>query len=103
MRRAPTAPTSRWVPRPSAAIASSSSATSASPSCVLAPTRLPALFHGIVFSALPGQVARTAVVIALSAGAAAAILGVVVFFDVLEHYDEPLAGGLIDTGRSNSV
>ena len=61
------------------------------------------LFHGIVLSALPGQVARTAVVIALSAGAAAAILGVVVFFDVLEHYDEPLAGGLIDTGRSNSV
>jgi hypothetical protein len=66
-------------------------------------TRLPVLLHGIVLSALPGQVARTAVVLAISTGAAAAILGVVVFFDVLEHYDEPLTGGLIDTGRSNSV
>jgi len=66
-------------------------------------TRLPVLLHGIALSALPGQVARTAVVLAISAGAAAAILGVVVFFDVLEHYDEPLTGGLIDTGRSNSV
>ena len=66
-------------------------------------TSVPVLLHGIVLSALSGQLARTAVVIALSAGAAAAILGVVVFFDVLEHYDEPLTGGLIDTGRSNSV
>jgi hypothetical protein len=66
-------------------------------------TRLPVLLHGIALSALPGQVARTAVVLAISAGTAAAILGVVVFFDVLEHYDEPLTGGLIDTGRSNSV
>ncbi len=66
-------------------------------------TRLPVLLHGIVLSALPGQLARTVVVLALSAGAAAAILGVVVFFDVLERYDEPLTGGLIDTGRSNSV
>jgi hypothetical protein len=47
------------------------------------------LSHGIVLSALPGQAARLAVVVALAAGAATAILGVVVFFDVLEHYEEP--------------
>jgi hypothetical protein len=52
-------------------------------------TRLPALWRGIVLSALPGQLARLAVVVAIGAGAAAAILGVVVFFDVLEHYEEP--------------
>ncbi len=52
-------------------------------------TRLPVLWHGIVLSALPGQLARLAVVVAIGAGAAAAILGVVVFFDVLEHYEEP--------------
>jgi hypothetical protein len=47
------------------------------------------LLHGIVHSALPGQAARLGVALALAAGAAAAILGVVVFFDVLEHYEEP--------------
>jgi hypothetical protein len=52
-------------------------------------TKLPVLLHGIVLSALPGEVARLAVVLAIGAGAAAAILGVVVFFDVLEHYEEP--------------
>jgi hypothetical protein len=68
-----------------------------------ATTRLPVLLHGIVLSALPGQLARAVVVLALSAGAAAAILGVVVFFDVIEHYDERLElGGSIETGRSNS-
>ena len=52
-------------------------------------TKLPVLTHGIVLSALPGQAARLAVAFAIAAGAAAAILGVVVFFDVLEHYEEP--------------
>jgi hypothetical protein len=52
-------------------------------------TKVPVLLHGIVLSALPGQVARLAVVVAIGAGAAAAIIGVVVFFDVLEHYEEP--------------
>ena len=52
-------------------------------------TRLPVLSHGIVLSALPDALARAAVVVAISAGAAAAILGLVVFFDVLEHYEEP--------------
>jgi hypothetical protein len=45
--------------------------------------------HGIVLSALPGELARLSVAIAIGAGAAAAILGLVVFFDVLEHYEEP--------------
>ena len=52
-------------------------------------TKLPVLLHGIVLSALPGELVRLAVVLAIGAGAAAAILGVVVFFDVLEHYEEP--------------
>jgi hypothetical protein len=52
-------------------------------------TKLPVFLHGIVLSALPGDLARLAVVIAIAAGAAAATLGLVVFFDVLEHYEEP--------------
>ena len=52
-------------------------------------TKLPVFFHGLVLSALPGELARLAVAVAIGSGAAAAILGVVVFFDVLEHYEEP--------------
>jgi hypothetical protein len=50
---------------------------------------LPVLLHGVVLSALPADLARTADVLAISAGAAAAVVGLVVFFDVLEHYEEP--------------
>lgn len=50
---------------------------------------LPVLLHGVVLSGLPGNVARSAVVLAISAGAAAAAVALVVFFDVLEHYEEP--------------
>ena len=52
-------------------------------------TKLPVLLHGIALSALPGGLARLAVATAMAAGAAAATLGIVVFFDVLEHYEEP--------------
>ena len=52
-------------------------------------TKLPVFLHGIVLSALPGGVARVAVAVAIAAGAAAATLGLVVFFDVLENYEEP--------------
>jgi len=52
-------------------------------------TKFPVLLHGIVLSALPGNVERLAVVVAIAAGAGAATLGLVVFFDVLEHYEEP--------------
>lgn len=52
-------------------------------------TELPVLLHGIVLSALPAAAARASVALAICAGAAAAALGVVVFFDVLEHHEEP--------------
>jgi hypothetical protein len=52
-------------------------------------SKLPALLHGIVLSALPAATARASVALAICAGAAAAVLGVVVFFDVLDHYEEP--------------
>jgi hypothetical protein len=52
-------------------------------------TKLPVLLHGIVLSVLPEALARLTVVLGITAGAAAAIIGVVVFFDLLEHYEEP--------------
>lgn len=53
--------------------------------------KLQVLTYGIVLSALPGQLARLAVVVAISAGATAAVLGVIVFFHLLDHYEEPEA------------
>lgn len=50
---------------------------------------LPVLLHGVVLSALPAELARAAVTVAVAAGAAATVVGLVVFFDVLEHYEEP--------------
>lgn len=52
-------------------------------------TNMPVLLHGVVLSALPGNLARAADVIAISAGAAAMVAGLLVFIDVLEHYEEP--------------
>jgi hypothetical protein len=52
-------------------------------------SKLPALLHGIVLSALPAAASRASVALAICAGGAAVVLGVVVFFDVLEHYEEP--------------
>jgi hypothetical protein len=52
-------------------------------------SKVPVLLHGVVLSALPGLAARWAVVLAISAGAAARIIGLVVFFDILEHNEEP--------------
>jgi hypothetical protein len=52
-------------------------------------SKLPVLLHGIVLSALPGQLSRTAVAVAICAGGTAVVLGVFVFFDVLEHHEEP--------------
>jgi hypothetical protein len=46
------------------------------------------LVHGVVLSALTALAARLAVVVAISAGAAAALVGLVVFFDVLKRYEE---------------
>ena len=53
--------------------------------------KLQVLTHGIVLSALPGELARLAVVVAISAGATAAVLGAIVFFHLLDHYEEPEA------------
>jgi hypothetical protein len=50
-------------------------------------SKVPVLFHGVVLSALPGTVARVAVVITIWAGAAATAVGVALFFELLE---EPL-------------
>lgn len=52
-------------------------------------TKFPVFLHGVVLSALPSEAARLAVAVAISAGAAATVVGLVVFFDVLEHYEEP--------------
>jgi hypothetical protein len=66
-------------------------------------SKFPALLHGIVLSALPGGVSRAAVALAICAGLGAVVLGLVVFFDVLEHYEEPEpVGGTIRSGPSNS-
>jgi len=46
--------------------------------------KLPVLLHGIVLSALPGALARLAVVLAIWAGAAATALGLAVFFGLME-------------------
>jgi hypothetical protein len=51
-----------------------------------ASTKIPALLHGVVLSALPATPTRLAVAVALWAGAAATIVGLVIFFEVL---DEP--------------
>ena len=53
-------------------------------------TNIAALTHGIVLSALPGQAARTAIVVALGAGTAAAAPATAVFVDVLHHDEEPI-------------
>lgn len=52
-------------------------------------SKLPVLRHGVVLSAFPDLVVRSAVVLAIAAGAAAAAVGLIVFFDILEHYEDP--------------
>ena len=54
-------------------------------------TKLPVFLHGIVLSAAPAAVARASVLLAISAGVAAATVGIAVFFELLESPDESLA------------
>jgi hypothetical protein len=54
-------------------------------------TKLPVFLHGIVLSAVPAAVARASVLLAISAGVAAATVGIAVFFELLESPDESLA------------
>jgi hypothetical protein len=53
-------------------------------------SKLPVLLHGIVLSALPGDLARVLVVLAIWAGAAATVAGLTVFSSVLESAPDPL-------------
>jgi hypothetical protein len=53
---------------------------------------LPVLSHGIIFSALPNTATRLAVVLSISASAAAAVIGLAVFVALLESGgDGPIA------------
>jgi hypothetical protein len=52
--------------------------------------KLPVLLHGIVLSALPADLARVLVVLAIWAGAAATVAGLTVFSSVLESAPDPL-------------
>jgi hypothetical protein len=54
-------------------------------------TKLPVFLHGIVLGAFPAALTRASVLFAISAGAAAAAVGVAVFFELLESLDESLA------------
>jgi hypothetical protein len=46
------------------------------------------LLHGLVLSVLPGASARVTVVVTISAGAAATVLGLLVFEETLDHGSE---------------
>jgi hypothetical protein len=62
---------------------------------------IPALLHGVVLSAFPATPTRLAISVAIWAGAAATILGLVVFFEVLEE-GEPLPGSRLDRARETA-
>jgi hypothetical protein len=51
-------------------------------------TDIPVFLHGIVLSAVPADVMRLSVALAIFAGAAAVVAGLFVFLDVLGHYEE---------------
>jgi hypothetical protein len=56
-------------------------------------SKLPVLLHGVVLSVLPAAATRLAVVVTISAGAAASVVGLVVFFALLDGTDSPSGGG----------
>jgi hypothetical protein len=51
-------------------------------------SKVPVFLHGVVLSALPATVTRVSVMLTISAGAAAACVGLGVFFDLLERQDQ---------------
>ena len=53
-------------------------------------TKLPVFLHGDVLAAFPAALTRASVLLAISAGAAAAAVGVGVFFELLESPEEAL-------------
>jgi hypothetical protein len=52
-------------------------------------SKVPIFLHGVVLSALPASLTRALVALTVSAGAAAAAVGLVVFFELLEPRAEP--------------
>ena len=54
-------------------------------------TKLPVFLHGIVLAGFPAALTRGSVLLAISAGAVAAAVGVAVFFELLESPEESLA------------
>jgi hypothetical protein len=57
-------------------------------------SKVPVLLHGVVLSVLPSTIARLVVVLTISAGAAATVLGLLVFEERLGRGsdEEPLKG-----------
>jgi hypothetical protein len=48
-------------------------------------SKIPVLLHGLVLSVLPSTIARVVVVVTISAGAAATVLGLLVFEESLDR------------------
>ena len=55
-------------------------------------TKIPVFLHGVVLSALPSTVTRIMVTLTISAGVAAAAVGVAVFFELVERPDPRFQG-----------
>ena len=55
-------------------------------------TKIPVFLHGVVLSALPATVTRIMVTLTISAGVAAAAVGVAVFFELVERPDPRFQG-----------
>jgi hypothetical protein len=51
-------------------------------------SKIPVLLHGVVLSVLPGTIARLVVVLTISAGAVATVLGLLVFEESLDRKSE---------------
>lgn len=64
-------------------------------------SKIPAFMHGVVLSALPATPTCFAVSVAIWAGAAATILGLIVFFEVLEEGEPPRVTGF-DRAREHA-
>jgi hypothetical protein len=52
-------------------------------------SKVPVFLHGVVLSSLPATPTRALVALTISAGAAATVVGLAVFFELLEAHEEP--------------
>jgi hypothetical protein len=64
-------------------------------------SKVPVLLHGVVLSAFPATLTRLAVAAAVWTGAAASILGLIVFFDLLEEPDPAAERVRLDNARGS--